>query len=471
MSEKEKFSVLSTTPPTRNFEEELLQIIRANHPAQKLKALLENYHESDLADVLPKLAEHERKRLYAVLGSQLLSEVFARLENPSDLFEELAPKQLADIIAEMPSADAVDILDELDENQKVGIMNLMDEDAVKDVNLVNAFDEDEIGSLMTNDFVCVKNALSIKECMKRVVLEAGEKNNISTIFVVDEGDKYVGAFYLRDLVIARSNTPLSNIIMHSFPSVYANAKIDDCLTVIKEYSESVLPILSADNRLIGALTSGEVLEALDEDLTENYAKLAALPEEELAEDFDRRGVFSSTLKRLPWLLILLVISLFIGTYVGLFESVIVALPILVNFQQMISGMSGNAGTQTLAVTVKNLTNPNFSGKQKLLFLLKELRIGVLVGAITGIISAIAVALYAHFTAGFNSFDLAVKVGSALGLAMLVSSSTATLTGCLIPITLDKLNVDPAAASGPLITTLNDFIAVTVYYGIALLMLL
>ena len=471
--EKKEYQMLDVEeqPVMRDFEKELIVIIRGGHPAQTLKELLEEYHESDLADVLPKLDQAERKRLYAVLDNQMLAEVFAYLDDPSEFAEELAEKQLADIATEMPSDDAVDLLEELDEQKKQEIISLMDEEAVKDVQLITAFDEDQIGSLMTNDFVCINHNLSVKESMKRVIKEAGENSNISTIFVVDNEQHYLGAFYLRDLVIARSDTPLEDIIMHSFPFVYANSLVEDCLQSIKDYAEAILPVLSADNKLIGALTSSDVVEAVDEDLTENYAKLAGLPEEALDSSIDAKGIFRNALKRLPWLLILLFISLFIGTYIGIFESVIIALPILVNFQQLISGMSGNAGTQTLAVTIKALDDPEFKGKQKALFVFKELRIGVLIGLVTGLISAIAVGFYAYLTADYASLQTGLKIGGALGLAMLASSSSATLTGCIIPIVLDKLNVDPATASGPLITTLNDFIAVTVYYGIAILMLL
>ena len=272
--EKKEYQMLDVEeqPVMRDFERELIDIIRGGHPAQTLKELLEEYHESDLADVLPKLDQAERKRLYAVLDNQMLAEVFAYLDDPSEFAEELAEKQLADIATEMPSDDAVDLLEELDEQKKQEIISLMDEEAVKDVQLITAFDENQIGSLMTNDFVCINHNLSVKESMKRVVKEAGENSNISTIFVVDNEQHYLGAFYLRDLVIARSDTPLEDIIMHSFPFVYANSLVEDCLQSIKDYAEAILPVLSADNKLIGALTSSDVVEAVDEDLVDTIFK-------------------------------------------------------------------------------------------------------------------------------------------------------------------------------------------------------
>ncbi|MBR3864607.1 MAG: magnesium transporter [Clostridia bacterium] len=454
---------------TQEFTQDILKIIRENS-GENLRELLSDYHENDIAETLELLSPQERKKLYNTLSDEVLSEIFAFLENPAPFVEELSNEKVADIIENMASDDAVDLLEELDEDKQRDLIELLDEEVAHDVELINAYSDEEIGSLMTNDFVCVNQNLSVKNAMKKVVNDAGENNNISTIFVTDDDGVYKGAFYLRDLVIARSETPLEKIIIGSFPHVYAFDKIDERLADVKEYAEAILPILDADNKLIGALTSSDIVEAVEEEQTENYAKLAALPEETF-EKTGTRGIILNAFRRLPWLLILLFLSLFIGAYIGLFESAIIALPILVNFQQLISGMSGNAGTQTLAVTVKLLDDPDLTTKEKVKHVLNEIRIGLIIGLVTGIISAIAISAYAYITSNDPSFLTAINVGGAVGLAMLASSTTSTLTGCIIPITLDKLKIDPATASGPLITTLNDFIAITVYYGIALLILL
>ena len=159
------------------------------------------------------------------------------------------------------------------------ILELLDDETARDVELIAAYDEELIGSMMTNDFVCICQSESVPKTMRKVISDAGEKDNISTIFVTNNDGFYKGAIPLRDLVIARKQTPLEDIIITSFPFVYASDQIKDNLQAIKEYAEPTLPVLDDDNRLIGALTSADLIEAVDEELTEDYAKLAGLSQE------------------------------------------------------------------------------------------------------------------------------------------------------------------------------------------------
>ncbi len=453
-----------------DFSQEIVSIIE-NEKVEKLSESLEDYHDYDLAKVLPLLSEKQRKKLYFALSDEYLSDIFSYLENPSEFIEEMSDEKAADIIEEMDSDDAADILEELDEDKQQEIFELLGDDSKRDINLLSAYDEDYVGSAMTNDFVCVSNDMTVKQVMRKVIKDAGENDNISIIFVTDEKGVYKGAIRLRDLVIARGQTPLEDIIITAFPYLFANSLISDNLQTLKEYAEPTLPILDDDNRLIGALTSADFIEAMDDEFTEDYAKLAGLSEEALEDSSNKKGLLSGLLSRLPWLAILLVLDLFIGAYVGVFEAAIIGLPFLVSFQQLVSGMSGNAGTQTLALTVQMLADSDVTRKEKIKFFLKEIKVGLLIGLITGGISLLVIGAYSYLSGAVGSLTLAISVGTSVGIAMFLSASIATLTGSLIPISLNKLGVDPAVASGPLITTFNDLIAITVYYGIALLLIL
>ena len=450
---------------------QLLDIMNASYHAHLLRESLSDFHSNDVAQVLPLISKDLRLRLYAVLSNDELSDIFAYLDNPSEFIEEMSGEKVADIIEEMASDDAVDLLEELDEDKQKGILELLDDETARDVELIAAYDEELIGSMMTNDFVCICQSESVPKTMRKVISDAGEKDNISTIFVTDNDGFYKGAIPLRDLVIARKQTPLEDIIITSFPFVYASDQIKDNLQAIKEYAEPTLPVLDDDNRLIGALTSADLIEAVDEELTEDYAKLAGLSEEALEDAVEKKQIFSGALKRLPWLIVLLILDLFIGAYIGIFEAVVIGLPFLVSFQQLVAGLSGNTGTQTLAMTVQLLADNSVTKKEKSSFLFKEIRVGFLIGLATGIISLILVTLYSYLVNSDLLFITHLKMGLTVGVAMLISASVSAMTGCLIPITLHKLGADPAVASGPLITTLNDLIAITVYYGIALIALL
>lgn len=448
----------------REFEKEIVAAVKSGFSTEKLQEVLDDYHDNDIAHALPLLTQKERKILYVALGDDRISDVFSYLDDPEPFVDEMSDAKVADIVENMDSDDAADVLDELDEDRKQDIINLMDADSARDLKLISNYEEDEVGSRMTNDYVSVDCACTVKEAMKSVIGEAAENDNISTVFVTENG-VFKGAFKLKDLVIARSTTPLDDIIVSSFPYLYADDKISDVLSDLKSYAEECIPVLDNDNRLIGALTSADVIEAVDDEMSEDYAKLAGLASQ--TEEDEKVG--TGMLKRLPWLIILLVLDLFIGAYTGIFEAIIVGVPFLVCFQQMISGMSGNVGTQSLAVSVRVLSRGDADGKIIRKMVGKELLVGFLNGTVIGAFSMIAVTLFAYLTNTAGGFSGSATAGLAVGLSMIAATTVSSLTGTLIPLFFYKIKIDPAVASGPLITTVNDLAAISVYYGTAMIL--
>ncbi len=442
---------------------ELLALIKSDLKGELLREKLSDYHANDVAEALEQLTLEERKRVYSLLGDEFASDVLSYAEDTGELIDELSPDKAADIIENMDADDAVDVLEELDEDKKREILALMEQDAAEDVKLISTYEEDEIGSEMTTNFVSINEKLTVKQAMREVIKQAADNDNISTVYVTDDKNVFCGAIELRDLVIARSSTPLSNVIISSYPYLYASDKISDCIEKIKDYAEDSLPVLNADNELIGALTSVGVATAVESEMSEDYARLAAVPTES-----SEISVLKNVKKRLPWLTLLLVLDLLIGAYTGIFEGVIAGLPFLVFFQQMILGMSGNVGTQSLAVTVKALAG-DCEGK-KLKLVAKETLVGFLGGIIIGILSAAAVFLYCVITQTAGGSYGALKTALCVGAALVAAMTACALSGTVLPLLLKKLKCDPAVASGPLITTVNDLVSVTVYYSLAYLFL-
>ena len=318
---------------------------------------------------------------------------------------------------------------------------------------------------MTTDFVCIPKNLSVKQAMNELIRQAGETDNISTIYALDEDGKFYGAIKLRDLFIARSTTDLEDIIATSFPYFYAKQKIDDILNEIKDYDEESLPVLDSDNRLIGTLTSLDVLSAVEEQLQEDYSKLAGLTQEEELEE----SLFKSILKRLPWLVVLLGLSFLVSALIGRFDHVVAIIPLIVFFQPMVLGMSGNAGTQSLGVTVRSLSDGE-DKKNKLNRIFKEIRISLLNGILLAAISFILLGLYIFLLKG-EPLPTSATVSACISIALIVSMTVSGFCGSAIPMLFEKIGVDPAAASGPFITTLNDLISALTYYGLATILLL
>lgn len=328
------------------YVEELIEIIRAGLSREELVDWLFDYHDNDIADALELLTPEERKRLYSALGAERVAEIFAYLDDGDVYLKELSLKQQAKVISEMDSDDAVDILEEVDDDTKCKILGMLDKETSEDVQLLLSYDEDEIGSYMTTNFILIHNDLTVREAMRELVKQAGENDNISTIYVVDWAEQYYGAIELQDLIIAREHTELEDLINRSYPYVMDHEKISECIEKIKDYAE--------------------------EDLNETTRE--------------------SIRKRLPWLVILTVMALlFLGAYIHLFKG---------------------------------------------------------------------------FSLGY-SMMISACVGVSLVGAMVVSG----LVGTLTQIFFKKVGVDPAVASGPLITTINDLVAIVVYYGLVAVVLI
>ena len=456
----------STFPERPDYEQELTQLIESDLPDKELRERLTDYHENDIANVLEALTPAKRKRLYRILGIEIVSEIFTYLEDVGKYIEELDSDKAADIIESMDADDAVDILDELEEDKSSEIISLMDEEARHDIDLIQSYEDDEIGSRMTTNFIVIRNNVNIKQAMRSLVEQAGANDNISTIYVTDADDIFYGAIDLKDLIVARQYADLESLISTSFPYVYAKESISDCIEELREYSEDSIPVLDNDKKLLGVITAQDIVEVIDEEFSEDYARFAGLTEEEDLHE----PLSASIKKRIPWLIILLFLGLFVSTVVGMFEQVIAQLTLVVSFQSLILGMAGNVGTQSLAVTIRVLVDESVNTAQKLKLVLKEIRIGCVNGFLIGLLAFLFVGGYIAFGRGksmFFSFAVSGCIGLAMWAAMIISS----MMGTLIPLVLHKMKIDPAVASGPLISTINDLVAVVTYYGLTWVLLL
>lgn len=448
------------------YVEELIAIIRGNLSREELIDRLFDYHDNDIAEALELLTPEERKRLYSALGAERVAEIFAYLDDGDIYLKELSLKQQAKVISEMDSDDAVDILEEVDDDTKCKILGMLDKEASEDVKLLLSYDEDEIGSYMTTNFILIYNDLTVREAMRELVRQAGENDNISTIYVVDRQEQYYGAIELQDLIIAREHTELENLISRSYPFVMDHEKISDCIEKIKDYAEDSIPVLLEDRSIGGIITAQDIVEVVDDEMGDDYAKLAGLT----AEEDLNETTGESICKRLPWLVILLFLGMVVSAVVGVFESVVAVLPIVMCFQSLILDMAGNVGTQSLAVTIRVLMDENLTTGQKVKLMFKEMKIGFFNGAILAVMALVFLGAYIHLFKGFTlgySLMISACVGVSLVGAMVVSS----LVGTLTPIFFKKVGVDPAVASGPLITTINDLVAIVVYYGLVAVVLI
>lgn len=448
------------------YSDEVLKIFRSNLPKEELIEKISDYHMGDIADAFEKMTSEERKSLYPVLGVEMVAEIFSYIEDSEEYIKEINSDKVANLISEMDSDDAVDILEKLSDADRKRIVALLDNDAKQDVSMILSYEDDEIGSEMTTNYIVVKKNLTIKEATHQLITQAGENDNINTIYVVDDKDSFYGAIDLKDLIVAREYQSLDELIIKSYPYVKANEKIVDCIEQLKDYAEDSIPVLDDNKHILGVITAHDIVEVVDEELGEDYAKLGGLT----AEEDLNETTLQSTKKRLPWLIILLFLGMGVSSVVGMFETVVAVIPIVICFQSLVLDMAGNVGTQSLAVTIRVLMDENLKASDKVKLMFKEVRVGFSNGLLLGTMSFIFVGLYIFLFKG-NTFGYSFLVSGCVGFSLLASMVISSLVGTLVPMFFSKIKVDPAVASGPLITTINDLVAVVTYYGMVWIFLI
>ena len=448
------------------YEELLVELFRSNLSKEELLEQLSDYHENDIAGAIEQLTEEERKKLYPLLGDELIAEIFAYIDHPDQYLSELPSGTAVKVLSNMDSDEVVDILEEMEDDRKERIVSLLDEETGTDVKLILSYEDDEIGSKMTTNFIKIKNNLTIRQAMRELVQQAGENDNISTIYVADANDKFYGAIDLKDLIIARDGTDLESLISTSYPYINDHEKISECIERIKDYAEDSIPVLSDDDEILGVITSQSIVEVVDDEMGDDYAKLAGL----IAEEDLQEKTTESMKKRLPWLIALLFLGIVVSSVVGIFETVVAVLPIVMCFQSLILDMAGNVGTQSLAVTIRVLMDDNLTTAQKLGLVAKEMKVGLANGLFLGAIAFAFIGLYI-FLVKHNPIGMAFLISGCVGVSLMVAMVISSMVGTLIPMFFHKIKVDPAVASGPLITTVNDLVAVITYYGLAWLLLI
>lgn len=449
------------------YEEEIVEIIRSNSSPRLMKQKLDDYHDNNIANALALLKVSERKKLYRVLDDETLSSIFEYVEEDAGTYvNEMDLKKASTLISHLEPDTAIEVLKSLDKNKRTLLIDSMESGARKDLKMVASFDEDEIGSEITTNCIIIKDDLSIKEAMKELVKQAKENDNIQTIFVEDETGAFLGAIDLKELIVARSKDNLKDLIVTSFPYVYGHENKSDVIDKLREYNETLVPVLDNNNTILGVITSQSMVDVVDSELSEDYVKFAGLTSEEDLKE----PLLKSMSKRLPWLLVLLGLGLIVSTAVGAFERVISGLTIIITFQSLILDMAGNAGTQSLAVTIRVLMDENLTIQKKLGFVFKEVRVGFANGFLIGIVSFALIGVYLMI---FKNKDLffSFSVSSCIGISLLAAMIISSAMGTLIPMFFHRLKVDPAVASGPLITTINDLIAVLTYYSLCGMLLI
>ena len=320
---------------------------------------------------------------------------------------------------------------------------------------------EELHKYITTDCVFLSKELSVLEAKQEFIKQAEGKDYITMIYVVDVENRFCGVIPLKDLLVATEREVLEDLIKDDYPYLLVHDEMEDSIDKIKSDAKDSLPVVDDDGKLVGVLTTQDIIEVLDDEMSEDYVRLAGLTSEEDLKE----TTLASMKKRLPWLLVLLFLGMGVSTVVGVFEEVVAMLPIVICFQSLILDMAGNVGTQSLAVTIRILVDEEVGIQEKLYLIIKEVKVGASNGLLLGGLSIIFLGIYIVVVKELEVV-MALLIAGCVGVSLFVTMIMSSLVGTLVPLIFHRIGGDPAVASGPLITTVNDLIAVITYYGLA-----
>ncbi len=277
---KKNFIHVPTNASASDVSTEIIRIIRNNLAPGKMQEEIGKYHEKDIALTLNSFTKEECQRLFRILHPENIANVLEYAENNAFYFQLLGIHQKTEVLSFMETSTVVELLQKLSKESRTTLLDLMRPDIRDEIRLISSFDEDEIGSKMSTNFISISNTSTIKTAVSELIRQAAENDNIDTLYVVDESKTFCGAIDLKDLIIAREGILLSEITTLSYPYLYAKMEIQDCIPFLRDYSEASIPVLDDENKLLGVVTSHDFIEILGDELNEDYAKLGGLSSEE-----------------------------------------------------------------------------------------------------------------------------------------------------------------------------------------------
>ncbi len=451
----------------RNKPKEIVASVRHEKRHKMLKTKLNRYHAFDISEAIMVMNTNERLKLYQYISDEKMASVFEHIsdEKGAEFILELDRSDAAKLLTNMEIDDAVDILQHLKYEDSTELLLLVDETKRDAIHRLSKYKNQTAGSEMNSAFIKFSPEMDIKEAMRKMVSLANEVELIDTLFVTDHDDVLIGVIDLKDLIVAKHPIKIKDIMNENYYAVHVLDGIQEVVRDIQKYDTLAMPVLDDDGKIEGVITMYDAMDIIEETAHDDYAKLAGLPTED--DVYDTAMV--SAKKRFPWLALLLFLNIIVSTVLASYEETIAAIAVLVLFQPMILDMAGNIGTQSLAVTILRISRETLRTRVNVLkHLVSETLIGVVNGIILGTLSFLTSwALLTVLPIGEVGGSITpVRVAMVVGVSIFSALSVSSFLGSAIPMVLNKMKVDPAVASGPFITTINDVTALMVYFGLA-----
>ena len=423
----------------------------SNKSDKKIQKLIEDFHVADIAEVINNLSEKEANYLYQLIDDEKSALVLIELEEDirEHLLSNLSSKEIAkEVIENLESDDATDVILELPQQQKNEVISLIEDDEyASDITDLLNYPEDTAGGLMAKELIKVNENWNTIQCLKEMRKQASSVKMVHTIYVVDDNNKLTGTLSLKRLLLADSKTFIKKISNTEIISVLVTEDNASVANIMNKYDLIVAPVVNEENILVGRITIDDVIDVVKDEAEKDYQMASGITEDVESSD----SIWQITRARLPWLLIGLAGGLIGARVIGLFdinENIQLAF-----FIPLIAAMGGNVGVQSAAIVVQGLANESIKINTILGKLTKELGVALLNGLICSLIIFGATILLQY------SILLSITVSISL-LSVIVF---AALFGTFVPLTLEKYKIDPALATGPFITTINDILGLYIYF--------
>ncbi|WP_196001549.1 magnesium transporter [Clostridium sp. 1001271B_151109_B4] len=440
-----------------NMNKDELRRFLLHAPQSSIIKYVESIHPVDILDILRDYPKDKEDILYR-LPEGLIADIIDEADNEEkySILMEFSENKQKNIVEEMSSDELTDLLGMLDEEKANKILEKMTDEDARKVRQLLSYDPDTAAGIMATEFVALKENMTVEETLKYLQKYGEENENIYDLYVVDNFDKLKGVISLRELVTNNFNTRISDVIHTKIEGILYNTDQEEVGHRFEKYGYLTMPVVDNSNRLLGVVTFDDVMQILRDETTEDIHRLGGVDEGEKVDGSLKDSVKS----RLPWLIVNLFTAILAAAVVGMFEGTIQAVVSLATFMPIVTGMGGNAGTQTLTIIVRGLAlgELNFKNMKKVFF--KEVGVGVVTGVVIGFI----IGVLGYMWEGNFMFGIIISV------AMLLNMIVATITGYLVPVVLKKFKVDPALASSIFVTTFTDVLGFFFFLGLATLLI-
>ena len=439
-----------------NKDLELVKELLEKKQYTKLRQMLSDKNTADIAVILEELAEEDLLKIFRILPKTMAADVFSYLEvdHQHELITSMSEKDAAGIINNLMADDATDLLEEMPANIVKKILANANPDIRRDINHLLRYPEDSAGSIMTVEYVDLKETMTVEDAIERIRKVGMDSETINICYVLDAKRKLIGTVALRYLLISPSDAVIGEI-MHE-DVIFINTMMDqeEVARQFQKYDFTAMPVVDNEERLVGIITVDDIVDILQEEATEDITKMAAMSPSE--QSYFETSVFSHAKHRIAWLLVLMFSATITGTIITRYEDAFAAIPLLVSFIPMLMDTGGNCGSQSATLVIRGiaLNEIQFHDLFKVVF--KEFRVSLIVGVALAVANGIRILIMYHDTM------LALVIGCSLVITIVLSK----LIGCILPLLARKVNLDPAIMASPLITTMVDTCSILVYFSIA-----